>query len=390
MRVLFCALLWLAHTSVFSLDFAHWNEKSREFDLANHVYYYVEEYNEQQPHEALELLQKNYFTRTASARLSLGYTAHAVWIAVPFAGSPEKTSRLILEITSLIDSIQFSHMNERGLIIDSYVTGRDFPLASRPIANHSFIFPLTLERSAKGYILIRLMSQGSMLVPLRLTTDAAFYASDHIDQMIFGIYFGIILVMLLYNLFLYAFTRERLYAFYVFYILFFFLFQFSRWGFFQELVLPDSPQLAKYLLPAFLHLATLFQLLFASQFFQAQEKIPRLYKISGYLSFTVFFSLVAGAVLPYRWFLSVGVLTGGSSLLLVFTMALLLYFRKIKSARFFALAFLILSAAFATLTLYHAGVIHHSRLFQCLPLAGAATAVVLLSLAIADKMKHAR
>lgn len=389
MRIFFGALLWLAHTSVFGLDFAAWNEKSREFDLANHVYYYVEEYNEQQPHEALELLQKDYFARAPAARLSLGYTSNAVWIAVPFAGSPEKATRLVLEIASLIDSIQFSHLNERGLIIDNFTTGRDFPLSSRPIVSHNFAFPLAVERSAKGYALMRVISQGSIFVLLRLTVDTVFHANDHVEQMIFGFYFGVLLVMVLYNFFLYGSTRERTYAFYVFFVLFFFLFQFSRWGFFQEFVLPDSPRLAKYLLPAFLHLATLFQLLFAGQFFRAQEKIPRIYQYSGYLSFATFFSLVAGAVLPYRWFLSTGVLTGGISVFLVFTMSLVLYIKKIRSARYFFLAFFIFSGSFINLALYHTGLIADSRIFQCLPIAGAAVAMVLLSLAISDKMKHA-
>lgn len=390
MRMLFCALLWLAQASVFGLDFAGWDEKSREFDLNNHVYYYVEEYNEQQPHEALELLQKDYFTRTPSARLSLGYTAKAVWIAVPFAGSPEKTTRLILEITSLIDSIQLSHMNERGLIIDSYVTGRDFPLASRPIANHSFVFPLAVERSAKGYVLIRLISQGSMLVPLRLTVDSEFHANDHIEQMIFGLYFGIMLVMVLYNFFLYASTRERSYAFYVFYILFFLLFQFALWGFLHELILPDSPRLAKYLLPVFLHLATLFQLLFATQFFQARGQTPRLYRISGYLSFATFFSLVTGGLLPYRWFITVGIVTGTSAALLIFFMALLLYLKKLKAARFFLIAYTTLIAGVVLLTLRNLGIINYSIISTYSAQIGSALEVILLSLALGDRINLLR
>ena len=384
-----------------ALDFATYDDKAREYNLAGNVWYYFEEYNEQQPHEALELLQKGFFTRAQSKRLSLGYTAKAVWVAIPFEAPADRPQRLVLELTSLIDSIQFSYLNERGLILDAYVTGRDFPVSTRPAAHRNFVFPLTIDTSPlpasprlakteisapKRVVLMRLTSQGSMLLPLRLTTEAQFHSDNHIEQMVFGVYFGIMLVMVLYNLFLYASTRERSYAFYVFYILFFMLFQFALWGFLHELLLPDYPRLAKYLLPGFLHLATIFQLLFAAQFFQAQATIPRLYRISGYLSFATFVSMVAGPFIPYRFFITVGIITGSTGALLIFFKALLLYLKKQKIARFFLIAYTTLIGGVVFLALRNVGVINYSFISSYSAQIGSALEVILLSLALADRI----
>lgn len=391
-RLLFsAALLALFSLPVSALDFARYDAPGREFSLANNVWYYFEEYNEQQPHEALELLQKGFFTRSPAKRLSLGYTAKAVWVAIPFEANGAKAERYILEINSLIDSIQFSYMNERGLILDSWLTGRDFPVSTRPASHRNFVFPLGVEQAGstapvKRIILMRLMSQGSMLVPLKLTGENEFHADDHLEQMVFGVYFGIMLVMVLYNLFLYASTRERSYAFYVFYILFFMLFQFALWGFLHEVILPDFPRLAKYLLPGFLHLATLFQLLFAAQFFQARDMIPRLYKVSGYLSFLTFLSLLFGGLLPYRFFITIGILTGSAGALLNFTMALVLYLRKQKVARFFLIAYSTLIGGVVFLALRNMGIINYSFISSYSAQVGSALEVVLLSLALADKI----
>ena len=380
-------LITLLLTSAASaIEFAQYDPARHQFALEGKVHFYVEEYNEQQPHEALELLQKGHFTKSDSARLSLGYTAKAVWVAVPVAQIASKSDRLILEITALIDSIQFNYLNERGLRLESFVTGRDYPLSSRPLQHNNFIFPLNLERGTRGFVLMRLMSQGSMLIPLKLMPESEFYELDRLELLIFGIYFGIMAVMVLYNLFLYAATRERSYAFYVFYILFFLLFQFALWGFFHQLILPESPALAKYALPVFLHLATLFQLLFAAQFFQAREIIPRLYKLSGYLSFATFLSLLVGGWIPYRWFITLGILTGSGAALLIFFQALILYVRRQKVARFFLIAYTTLIGGVVFLALRNMGIINYSFISSYSAQIGSALEVVLLSLALADKI----
>ena len=384
-----------------ALDFSEYHAEVGAYDLKGNVHFYIEEYNEQQPHEALELLKSGLFTRSESPRLSLGYTGKAVWIALPFAWRENRPATLMLEITSLIDTIQYSYVSERGLILDSAITGRDYPFSSRGLSHHNFVFPIAVEKPAaltskrrtsveggatRGIILLRLQSQGSMLVPLKLMGESDFYKVDHTEQLIFGLYFGIMLVMVLYNLFLYASTRERSYAFYVFYILFFALFQFALWGYLHEVFLPESPRLAKYLLPIFLHLATIFQLLFATQFFQARAIIPKQYKFVGFLSFLTFISLIAGSFFPYRIFITAGILAGSVGALAIFIMALTLYARRIKVARYFLIAYSTLIAGVVFLTLRNLGIINYSFISTYSAQIGSALEVILLSLALADKI----
>ncbi|MBL8032905.1 MAG: hypothetical protein JNJ69_04345 [Leptospiraceae bacterium] len=411
-RLSFITLLCWANAAG-ALDFASYNPVTHDYALQGHVHYYFEEYNEQQPHEALELLRAGQFTRSPAARLSLGYTRKAVWVAIPVAADTTEGQRLILEITALIDSIEFHYLDELGIRLNSYTTGRDYPMSTRPLQHHSFIFPITPVRPKttakvdkatlakvrldertqgkeealrRGVILMRLKSQGSMLIPLRLTPESLFYEADRLELLIFGFYFGIMLVMVLYNLFLYGATRERSYAFYVFYILFFLLFQFSLWGFFHQLILPEHPRVAKYALPVFLHLATIFQLLFAAQFFQARQIIPWQYRISGYLSFITFLSLIAGSFLPYRIFITIGIFSGMGAAILILVQSLTLYIKKVKAARFFLVAYVTLIAGVIFLTLRNLGVLNYSFVSTYSAQIGSALEVVLLSLALADKI----
>lgn len=385
---LFRSLLYLLAISPLSaLDHAVLDKHLNEYDLNGHVYYLFENESELTATEVMGRWRQNQFIRSASARLSLGYTAKAVWIAIPFRGTGEP---LVLEITSLIDSIRFAHLDERGKLLNGVDTGRDFPLHTRPIAHHNFVFPVNTVAEAPGYLLLRLKSQGSMLVPLKLLREADFVKTDHREQFIYGLYFGIMLVMVLYNLFLFSATRDVAYVYYVFYIFFFALFQFSIWGFTHEMLLPDNPLPAKYALPVGLHLATLFQLPFARQFFQARSVIPLLYKISTGFSIVTFISLVAALVIPYRWFIMMGIVTGAGGALLNLAMALTLYSRKIRTARFFLIAYSVFIGGALLLGLRNFGVLTHSFVTSYSVQIGSVLEVVLLSLALADRINVLR
>ncbi|MBX3724170.1 MAG: hypothetical protein KF713_20150 [Turneriella sp.] len=392
MRALWFLRIFLVILPVFlfpltATDFARFDAAAGEFDLKNHVYYFFEEAGELREAEALDLFQKNRFTRTASARLSLGYTSKAVWIAIPFRGTGDP---LVLEITSLIDNIRFVHLDERGKLLKGIDTGRDFPMHTRPVLHHSFVFPVTTVSEAPGFLMLRLKSQGSMLVPLKLLREGDFVKTDHREQFLYGLYFGIMLVMVLYNFFLFSATRDIAYLYYVLYILFFALFQFSIWGFAHEMLFPDHPVPAKYALPVGLHLATLFQLPFARQFFQARAVIPTLYKISFGFSVVTAVSLAAALVIPYRWFIMMGIVTGAGSAILNFIMAVVLYLKKIKTARFFLIAYSVFIGGALLLGLRNFGLLNHSLITSYSVQIGSVLEVVLLSLALADRINVLR
>lgn len=386
MRLL-CGFLLLLSLPLSALDYAAWDARAGEYDLNSNVYYLFENDAELAPTEALARLRQDQYIRSASARLSLGYTAKAVWVAIPFRGTGEAQ---ILEITSLIDSIRFLHLNERGEVVKEFATGRDLPVRTRPVVHHNFVFPVMAAANETGYILIRLKSQGSMLVPLKLLRESDFAKNDHREQFLYGLYFGIMLVMVLYNLFLFSGTREIAYLYYVFYILFFALFQFSIWGFTHELLLPDYPLPAKYALPVGLHLATIFQLPFARQFFRAGDVIPVLYRISTGLSVITLLSLAASLVIPYRWFIMMGIVTGSAGAVLNLVMAIVLQRRKFRTARFFLIAYSVFIGGALLLGLRNFGLLTHSLVTSYSVQIGSVLEVILLSLALADRINILR
>ena len=61
------------------------------------------------------------------------------------------------------------------------------------------------------HLFLKIDSVNALQFPLALWTRAEFISNDHDEQFVFGIFYGILIVMILYNLFIYIGIREQSY-----------------------------------------------------------------------------------------------------------------------------------------------------------------------------------
>ena len=90
---------------------------------------------------------------------------------------------------------------------------------------------------------MRIKTDDGMIFPVTLWDTMAFTEKMQKENFLFGIYYGIILVMVLYNIFLLIFTRDRNYLSYILYITFFGLFQMAMNGLAFQYLWPDRRSL---------------------------------------------------------------------------------------------------------------------------------------------------
>src|SRR5690606_5008696 len=100
----------------------------------------------------------------------------------------------------VLDHITFYSASSRGLS-EPLMLGDKQPFYDRPVHHRNFIVPMVLAPEETTTIVIRVDSTSSMQLPLTLWDQNAFYAAEQSRSMFEGIYYGIVLVMTLYNLF---------------------------------------------------------------------------------------------------------------------------------------------------------------------------------------------
>jgi len=117
----------------------------------------------------------------------------------------------------LLDNISYYRIQD-DKIIEKVVTGDSNSFSDRPIQHRVFLFPVP-GTNQNQTILLKVRSSSSIQVPLILWPGKSFFEQDQYAFIEHGIYYGIALVMVLYNLFLFFRLRDSAYGFYVFYVI---------------------------------------------------------------------------------------------------------------------------------------------------------------------------
>ncbi len=220
----------------------------------------------QQPEKAWKKGTKKHF--------NFGFSHAAYWFRINLDRS--ELQRWLLEIGyPLLDEITF-YLFSGERLLQEVKTGDTRPYLERPLKFRKFILPLRLPPTGQVTFYLRVKSAGAVQVPLNLWKETSFYERDEIETAALGIYFGAILIMIFYNLFLYIKVYEPAYLYYVLYMLVFALFTagLSGWGY--KYLWPEAVAFQQYSLAIFIILGSIFVCRFIYYFLDLPKRLPRI------------------------------------------------------------------------------------------------------------------
>ena len=226
-----------------------------------------------------------------------------------------------------------------------------------------------------------------MRIPLTLWKADAFYAQDAFQMMLNGLYYGLMLVMALYNAFVYFSTRERAYLVYVWFVASAALTRLALSGLSYQFLWPSSPWWGGVNLVLFLTMGTASAGLFAVEFLQLRQSFPKVTKafnvvagLSGLVGIGAFF-------VPYSTLVRIQVILVLTSVPLCLVAGVGSWRRGSVEAQYYSIAWVSFLAGAMLLALTFRGVLPANALTTRGHEVGGALLVVLLSLALARKLK---
>ncbi|HKK61839.1 MAG TPA: 7TM diverse intracellular signaling domain-containing protein [Bacteroidales bacterium] len=196
-----------------------------------------------------------------------------------------------------------------------------------------------------------------------VSTHDSVLKKDRLRRIIFGLFLGIMLIMVLYHLTLYLQVREVSYMYYIMYILAFLAFFINKEGFIYELT-PQftSAPINTFLLEVFL----LFFLLFGRAYLDTKKRLPEWDRI---LVIAIYFIISGLALLLLMLILegkgnfippvfqiislSINIISALASLFLIILPTLILKQKKFPPARYFLVANIFLIVGITILTLFN-------------------------------------
>ncbi|MEE4251763.1 MAG: 7TM diverse intracellular signaling domain-containing protein [Alcanivoracaceae bacterium] len=321
---------------------------------------------------------------------NFGLSSNICWFRLEIRNALQQEPHWVARIdNALLEEVELFVLSESSsLPIDQQRAGLSVPFSERRLPYHSIAFPLLLTPSESHTLLLRVQSPYSLQLPLTLETRDAFSRYSHGSILIQGLFIGGMLIMMLYNLVLYSSVREPVYLLYVCWTLVITLFQVVLHGFGQRYLWPQSPLLAAHIMALILPLIVFFAARFTRSFLVLEQRSAGAARWLDYISIAGLILLILQSfVSPYTLvpISIIVILIMMISILVISTNRVL---RHDADARIFLFAWIMFLIGSVIMALSKYGVIPRTAASENMVQLGVFLEVVLLSLALADRINR--
>lgn len=320
---------------------------------------------------------------------NFGFTNDAYWFRLQIDNREADVLTRFIELPiPFIDDVRLFHYSA-GKLLTSYALGDEKPFAQRPIKHQNFVMPLKLAPGV-NQIYLRLASAGTIEAPLRIWSPKRFYEANDDEKLMQGLVIGILLIMVVYNLFVFFSTRDVNYLYYIGFVASYLLFHLTLTGYTFAYLWPNAVRWNSFAISTFIASSTLFTCLFTSSFLRLDKfSMPAYYLVSA-LSLFCTALLLLTFVLPY----SLTVRVGAALTIPIAATALALgywrWWRGAKFARFYCLAWTAVLISLCILNAGKFGLIPTNVWTENASQIGVVLLVLLLSFTLADRINHDR
>jgi signal transduction histidine kinase len=193
----------------------------------------------------IDQIRKQHFAPTGQEVPNLQISPFSNWARF-YIKNETTLARLLLEVEyPTIDEVTlYEVLPSGGYRILSL--GQFQPYHNRPYDHQNYIYPLDIPHGETREFYLKVRAGEQAQLPVYLGAETTLNVKNTERNFIFGLYIGIILVMALYNFFIFLTTRDRSYLIYVTYIICVGLTQASQQGYTFRFLWPESTWLAQH------------------------------------------------------------------------------------------------------------------------------------------------
>ncbi len=368
------------------------SDKTPRIEIASHAEYYLDPSGTLRYEEVLT--GKVPFRSHTGPSFQFSFRNAVLWIQCRLARPPgageelrSRESLLVFDNATLGSLTLYVPVLNQGVPETAVLKGGW--QAGRDSSEVAFLYPTFLmPEGLDGTRPLVIRVETPFALQFRVThyTLAAFKDTSARLFLVIGFCAGILVAMLLYNLVLYTFVRERQYLWYILYVLFLLLWQCTLFGIVRYFW-PGPGEWMVAHIPAISSLMALFAVVFAIAFLETSRRTPRHHRLLQVLAFCSA-AIVVLVLLRYQWIGNVAAyLAGQVGTVALFTAALASLRSGFKPARYYLIAVtLFLAASLIFLFRFYGWVPNNTFTMQAL-LFGAAAEAILLSFALGYRIR---
>lgn len=166
-----------------------------------------------------------------------------IWVKPVFSQQVKKNKNYILEVgRPTLDKVSVYKRNVDGSW-KTIKTGDSVVFHNREIIHEKFLFKISgpALKKFKNSIFLKIQNQGITSSTLKLLEESEFHHDDQQKSLLAGLYFGVLVALLIFNLLIFVSVRDVSYLWYVGYLGFILLFLFAYSGLTYRYLWPENP-----------------------------------------------------------------------------------------------------------------------------------------------------
>ena len=326
--------------------------------------------------------------------LNAGYSRSAFWVKVDLRYLPKDPTAQHTWLLELayppLDNIDVYLADTSGRFHLVQRTGDALPFNSRQIKENNYLFELPFSPGQRQTVYLRLASEGSIQAPLTLWSAQSYLEEQPNRIYVLGLIYGVLLGMLVYNLFIYISVRDTSYLYYILYMASFGLYQLAVNGAAVQYFWPNNPWWTNASVPFLIGSAALFGCQFARSFLQIGTHSRWLDHALKFLMGVGALVMVLSLVTSYALALRLATALALAFIVVIFFAGVLAWARGLRVARYFVIAWSAFLLGGLVNTLMVLGYLPNVFLTMYASQIGSAVEGCLLSLALADRINGMR
>ncbi|NME68032.1 7TM diverse intracellular signaling domain-containing protein [Flammeovirga aprica] len=335
-----------------------------------------------------KILNTNVFVPNEQQIINVGFNEASLWLKLSLSNIDlQEDKDFILEVgNSSLDVIEVYEV-EGGQIINYQLLGDQVPFLERAIQFRNCLYPFRIEADSEKYLYLKIQTNGALQVPLTIATPTTFFINHLKTETAYGIYIGIMLVMVLYNILIFLSLKDLNYLYYAFPILANSTFFLSLSGHHFQYLFPNSPSVANNITVISIGAWILTSSFYAKSSLQSKKYS----KVADIALITTMVLGGIGVLLPFVTSYAFAVRINSKftlvNSLVMFVAGLLIWYKGNKSARFFILAWTAYLVGTFIFALMKFNFIEQNAFTKNVLAYGGVIEVLFLSLALSDKYK---
>jgi two-component system, sensor histidine kinase LadS len=324
------------------------------------------------------------FQPSSRAYPSFGFTRSVIWLrfTVDFSHVREAPWYLV-QRHPIVDHVTLYAPTPAGYRATQM--GDVLPFHERAMAHREFIFPLDTDVDEPQTYYLKVSGKGALNLEVKLSSAQGLIERTYREQLIFGLFFGGLLVMLVYNLLLFFSLRDKAYLYYVIFLGMLEVSLLNLNGFGLQYLWPQWPQINEHY-PLFVYIGMAALLRYSQDFLDLSNRMPRTNVWLKRLFWVLVGLVPLTLIIPPPWSYHINTVLVLTVVLSLFAAGTMTLMKGYTAARLYVAAWSLFLIGCVVFALDNLGIIPHSTLGNYAPHIGGGWVAVLLSLALGDRI----